>query len=211
MIVHELKTVYIHIPKTAGVSIAHALMSNVLNKETAGAIKELPENLKIRFGLRGEQKHKFATGYVPKIISLKKWNEYYKFAFVRNPWDKVISEYHWRLSLAPKDHKFKGFNQFLDHCERRVSGTEKGIYWTHAQPQLKYVSDGTRIIVDEIFKFEEIPAAIHAMEQRLNISIKLKRHNTSKHKHYREYYNDATRQRVFDLYRDDIEAFDYEF
>ena len=208
MIVHELKTIFIHIPKTAGVSIIHALMSSVLDYETEGLIKNLPNPLKQQFSLKGLQKHKMAHEYVPSDVSKASWNNYYKFVFVRNPWDKVVSEYCWRMSLNPRDHPFTNFEQFLRTCKERP---KRDTYWTHAQPQIDFISNNNNVIVDDVFKFEEFSSGISTIEDRLNISINVKHHNASQHKHYQDYYNEKTRQQVYKLYKQDIKTFDYEF
>ena len=119
MIAHELKTIFVHIPKTAGVSITHSVMSHILGYDTSGEIGHLSGNLKGQFTLGGQQKHKQGKFFVPDDISKKLWDEYYKFAFVRNPWDRAVSEFHWRLSLK-KRKPSTDFKEFLGHCERRL-------------------------------------------------------------------------------------------
>lgn len=210
MIVHDLKTIFIHIPKTAGVSLVHAVLTEVLGYETSGRIKDLPRGITNRFVLGERQKHKKANQYVPRDITKARWNEYYKFAFVRNPWDKVVSEYHWRKTQ--KDPGPEEFDVFVKHCENRVRGSRRGIYWIHAQPQISFVTNKRGdVIVDDIFKFEELDKAVESINEQLNISLKLKKHNTSKHNNYREYYNEETRKMIHNLYREDIETFRYMF
>lgn len=210
MIVHELKTVFIHIPKTAGVSLVHAMLTQVLGYETSGRIKDLPRGVVKRFSLGERQKHKKANQYVPSDISREQWNKYYKFAFVRNPWDKVVSEYHWRKTQ--KDTGPEEFDVFVEHCKNRVNGSRKGVYWIHAQPQVSFVTNQKgKVIVDDIFRFEELDSAIRSLNKQLNTSLKMKRHNASRHKNYRKYYNEKTKEMVYNLYRDDIETFGYNF
>ena len=211
MIIHELKTVFIHIPKTAGVSIVHSLISNVLEYETTGNIKDLPTNIKQRFSVSGQQKHKRAKEYFPADITHQMWNDYYKFTFVRNPWDRAVSEFHWRHN-QPNNKPSKDFKKFLSHCEERITGKKKGIYWTHAQTQKSYITDAEgNIILNDVFKFEDMTNSIKIISDKLNIPIELKQHNTSNHKYYKEYYNNETEAIVRRLYKDDIELFDYEF
>lgn len=212
MIVHELNTIFIHIPKTAGVSLTHAIISHIVGYDTSGEIGHLSSKLKICFDLRGKQKHKQARYYVPEDISKKLWDKYYKFTFVRNPWDRVVSEFHWRHSLS-KRHPPKDFKKFIDYCADRLRRKQPGeIYWPHAQTQKSFVTNKSgNIIVDDIFYFEDINNAVSKISTKIGIPLDVKKYNTSNHKVYREYYNNETRDMVQRLYDEDIKLFGYKF
>lgn len=214
MIVHELKCIFIHIPKTAGVSLVHAIMLEVLGNKTTGEISHLPNILKARFQLRGKQKHKQACFYTPNDISEKLWNEYYKFAFIRNPWGRVVSEFHWRHSLPSRRPPIE-FKDFIKYCEQRIkdkNNSNNDIYWSHAQTQLSYITNNKGVIIlDDVFRFENIHNDIGTISQKLGVSLNLEKYNTSNHKHYQEYYNDETQEMVRQLYHDDIKMFNYTF
>ena len=79
MIYNNLKCIYIHIPKTGGMSIESILGSNLKN------IHQRP--LSIKHGYPSEWKY-------PKY-----WKKYYKFTFVRNPWDRAVSAYYFNLKI----------------------------------------------------------------------------------------------------------------
>ena len=82
MISKNLNCIYIHIPKTGGMSIETILGAD---------IKEL-HNKSIKI------KHGYPTDWnYPKY-----WEKYYKFTFVRNPWDRVVSSYFYNLAMAKK-------------------------------------------------------------------------------------------------------------
>jgi len=214
MIVHELKCVYIHIPKTAGVSLVHSMLTSILGYETAGEIGYLPNNLKCQFELRGKQKHKLARYFVPEDISRGLWNSYYKFTVVRNPWDRVVSEFHWRHSLSHRKPS-SDFKEFILYCKKRIDDkTNKAndIYWTHAQTQKSFITDhDNNIILDDIFRFENITEDVNTIGVKLGITMKLHLYNTSKHTNYKDYYNTETKQMIESLYKEDIEEFSYEF
>jgi len=214
MIVHELKCIYIHIPKTAGVSLIHAIMSEILGYETTGQIGHLSNDLKYQFGLRGSQKHKQARNFVPVDISKELWDSYYKFAIVRNPWDRIVSEFHWRHSLPIRQPSLD-FKEFIEYCEERMKDTTNkanDIYWTHAQTQKSYVADSNNnILLNDIFRFETLSETVNNIGVRLGVSLNLQKHNASNHKNYRDYYNSQTKEMVRKIYQEDIEMFDYEF
>jgi len=82
-----------HIPKCAGSSIHRAL--GVLHTQ-----RSLPV---------GKPKyHKHAKAATVREVLGPAWNECFKFAFIRNPWDLMLSSYHWWLTYAeifPALHK----------------------------------------------------------------------------------------------------------
>ena len=214
MICHELKTIFIHIPKTAGVSVTHAIMSHITGRDTSGEIGHLSSELKEQFSVRNKQKHKQARKFVPEDISQNLWNEYYKFTFVRNPWDRAVSEFHWRHSLE-KRKPSTDFKEFLNYCGERIqdkNNSKRDIYWTHAQTQKSYVTNHNgKLILDDTFRFEDMDNNIKIISEKLNVPINLKKHNSSRHHHYRDYYDEESKEMVSKLYKEDIEMFGYEF
>ena len=218
MIVHELKAVHIHIPKTAGVSLEHAIMSEILGKDTSGHIGKMPNDLKYRFSVTGKQKHKQARFYLlDDDLTKQQWESYYKFAIVRNPWDRLVSEYCWRQDRPNKKFLPGTFDEFIDYCGARIKNkgtlySRRDIYWTHAQTQKSYVTNKGKIILDEIFRFEHIPETIEALKGKLNLTFsRFKKYNSSKHKDYHEYYDNNTKAKVEKLYKEDIEMFGFDF
>jgi hypothetical protein len=96
------------------------------------------------------------------------------------------------------------FDQFLDQA--------RALTHVHLLPQAKFVCDerGT-CLVDFLGRFERLEQDFAAIAERLRIGAELAWHNRSTHEDYRQYYNDQSRQLVAELYREDIEAFGYEF
>ena len=216
MVIHEYKIVFIHIPKTAGVAITHMLLPHIVGYDTTKEIGRLSDDLKIRFELRGQQKHKRAKFYVfDGDITQEQWAAYYKFAIVRNPWDRAVSEFAWRHTL-PTRRPSKSFGQFLLYCKSRIADCDnrnRDIYWAHAQPQSSFVTNlGTnRVILDEIFRFENLSRVVDVLSGKVGASLRLRKLNDSCHRGYRQYYNNSTREMVRELYAKDIDKFKYTF
>ena len=216
MIVHEYKFAFVHIPKTGGISVTHAIMSPIVGYKTYGQIGKLSKELKFRFEMRGKQKHDFGRNFVSnKHITQDLWDQYYKFAFVRNPWDRAVSEFHWRHQLNNGWAPSKDFDEFLKYCEYRIKdqkNKKNDIYWTHAQPQSDYVTDKNgNVILDKIYRFENLQEDVLHLSKVVGLNIELEKHNSSKHNHYSEYYNSARKDFMYKLYKKDIEMFEYEF
>ena len=82
----QLKTVFLHIPKTGGTTVKRLLGIRQLNSENPVLIPS-PQHLTCAL-LRVSMGH-------------EKYDSYFKFTFVRNPWARLVSDYFWRLS-GPK-------------------------------------------------------------------------------------------------------------
>ena len=105
---HHLKAIFIHIPKNAGESIEKAMgMYGGLPAET------LWGRVENRFVLQ----HLTATELQDSgLVTQEIWRQYFKFAVVRNPWSKAVSEYNWYLRYGPS----VSFNEWLDSVEHRI-------------------------------------------------------------------------------------------
>ena len=75
-------------------------------------------------------------------------------------------------------------------------------------------TNNDKIIVDKIYRFEDLDDAMKDIYRRLDINVaeKLLKTKTSKRSsNYRDYYNDADRKRVASVFEKEIEAFSYSF
>lgn len=141
------------------------------------------------------------------------WDNYFKFAFVRNPWDRVLSCFldktkqcigkSWALEYYKRYYDCS-FEEFIDKL------TEKNIlYDGHLMPQSIMINMEH---VDYIGKFENLKNDIKFIQNKLDIpeeEITFK--NTTCHEHYSEYYNKRSIEKIYYLYKNDIENFKYEF
>ena len=124
------------------------------------------------------------------------WDQYYKFACVRNPWDRLVSLY-----LSPH----KG-NSTFDEGEFRdlIKNTKKGT-------QSVFVTEGDQLAVDFLMRFENLQQDFSTVCEKTGIPAGLPHVNQSQRKSYQEYYSNKTRDLVYKLYRRDIELFGYEY
>lgn len=159
------------------------------------------------------------------------WDEYYKFSFVRNPWDREVSLHKYRdkcyrlylesdlYTVDVKDIK-SGLRlqrkKFWSSCEKYIKqyptfksaithaqGTPICSNWTHKNDVQ---------LVDYIGKFENVQENLTTICNLLGISTDLlPKTNTTTHRHYTEYYDDETREIVSKKYAKDIEYFGYKF
>ncbi|HFD80723.1 MAG TPA: hypothetical protein ENK05_10090 [Gammaproteobacteria bacterium] len=179
--------IFIHINKTGGSSVALALGIPLQMHATADEVRQQ--------------------------ISPAQWREAFKFAYVRNPWDKVVSHYHYRVQTNQTGLAAGGldFNQWV----RLAYGEKDPRYYDKPRffmPQKDWVSDRSgRIIVDFVGRFERLQEDFRVVCKTLGIEKTLPHIRKSSHGHYRDYYAEDTREIIGQWFRDDIDAFGYEF
>jgi len=153
-----------------------------------------------------------------KPVNDVKWKDFFKFTFVRNPWDKMVSAYYlkkygaWHVPLEslPPDVDFE---YFIKNVAWDKEGTPRNYHWIEQQLAIKSVVDGS-IWVDFIGKFENIENGWKTVCEKIGINEKLPHTNENRRKlskPYQEYYNDETRAIVEEKFKRDIEMFGYSF
>lgn len=177
------------------------------------------------------------SNYFPEINI----DEYFKFAFVRNPWDRFVSLYHnfyYSSHISCKNRgrngknevmhysgreekyktlfwKSKTFEDFCIRCEREPwDGGQMIIDEPHFKPQFNFVSINNKIEMDFIGRYENINEDWQELCRHLNIEgCSLNAHilSSKRSKDYRQYYNKQTRECVERMYAKDIKSFRYEF
>lgn len=208
--------IFIHIGKTAGMSIRNALKPFCAE----------PDKFKIRRPppLKNGGPNPLYTVWEtlllhPKGTEVKRelppeiFDEFYKFAFVRNPWDYLVSMYHFMLSdpEIPRHAEVKalpGFDAFVEWTVQDPAPFPKGI--TKLQSDMVTARDGA-LLVDFIGYYEALHQDFAHICDRTGIVASLPHLNRSKHRDYRTYYTDRTRALVEDHFRPDIDLFAYTF
>ena len=155
--------------------------------------------------------------------------DYVKCAFVRNPWDRILSCY---LNKIKKDENFENenfvngvmrkfkkynvfyagmpFNEFLTAVENIPDEIADGHF---ASQYRRLVMDG-KIVINYLGRFENYKQEATRFLRMVGINneIKFRRINRSRNrKLYQEYYDDETRKIVEKRYGEDIEYFGYKF
>lgn len=210
LISRSKKFLFIHIQKTAGRSFEAVLKENITDLESCMGTHD--HALWAREELGDE------------------WFDYYKAAFVRNPWDRLVS---WYTMIQEKGTmtwykrifgmrryndltqyvlaNANSFDDFIYKCRDTINDIDgkKSILYN----QLDYVSDKNGdLIVDFVGRFENLGEDSQTVFSSLGlVGVSLPHKNSSKHKNYRTYYTDETREEVSKMYAKDIEFFGYEF
>ena len=160
------------------------------------------------------------------LISLaeaQKLSGYWKFAFVRNPWDRLVSCFHEKLA---GDHPAaKAFTatmrrkgvltdlqvSFPDFV-RGIAEVPDPLADRHIRSQHCFLAgeDG-KLLVDYVGRFERLALDFQLVGRRLGVDIELPHLLKSDRRPYKEYYSNELRTLVGERYRRDIELFEYVF
>lgn len=186
------KCIFIHVPKSAGTSILSALGK----KEVFGR-DHLP-------------------WYVYQKANNQKFQSYYKFSFVRNPWDRAYSAYSYLreggnkrddICLQSIIEKFKNFDDFV------INGLQNGLLRNHPLfiPQSEFVVRANQeLAVDFLGRYENIDNDFKIVADRLKIGEKLNRVNVSRSCGNKYFSEESVRVIKF-IYAQDIDNFGYKF
>jgi hypothetical protein len=201
---------FIHIDKAAGTSIQRALQPHALQRADnrgrrrlvwLGALNRLGGLHRIL-----EFPEHVTACTVKKCLPAQFYARSFKFAFVRNPWDRLVSRYAYLLrSKNHPRHKFvKAMQSFEDYLSWEIARGK--------MRQTDYVCDARgNLIVDFIGYFERLDEDFAKVCAQLNVKAELPRANTSSHRDYRTYYTPATRELVATHFQRDLELFGYDF
>jgi hypothetical protein len=145
-------------------------------------------------------------------FSSERYKDYFKFAFVRNPWDRVVSCYCQKVENKNPNWAFyysecfdKGFEYFVDFLARQNLATAD----RHIRLQTKLIPVKE---MDFIGRMDNFAADLQYVLGKIGIKEQeIPRRNPSTHAHYSHYYNEQTKAIVAELYKEDIETFGFEF
>lgn len=185
------RCVFVHIPRTAGTSISKSL------------------------GVSGPGLH-LTINWFPK--------RYFSCAFVRNPWDRAVSAFFFlsqggqAYNLRNTFYKVIYFSKYKENFTHFVEGSltenRPSVFRIpHFRPQYEYICDKAgNLSVDWVGKYGNLEQDLHSLTEKLDLSIDQLPHlEPSKHKNYKKYYTEDTKEIVRKAYKQDVEKFNYSF
>ncbi len=231
IISHQHKFIFLKTEKTAGTAIEAALSElcgsddviTPFREESEGDRKGLgPQNYRIdhplkprrklwrKLLMRPERYYHPSVGYYEHIpawrvrayVGEEIWRDYFKFAFVRNPWDRQISQYLYKTKTLAKQ---PSLDRFMAR-KKRAYVTSYEIYTIEDEVAVDYV--GRYESLDADFK----TALGHAGVKR---ELEIPRTNITRSRKrdlaYQSHFTRNTRDLVADWYADEIAMFGYVF
>ncbi len=194
----EAGIIFIHVPRTAGTSIARAIYGRPLGHMKASTVGRVCPTL---------------------------FRDLPSFAVVRNPWDRLVSAYHFAVQGGTRDagiHRksqyrgaeFRSFAAFLDEWFRHQRLMACDFVF---QPQNLYVcrraGGGAEIMVDFVGRIERMDEVCAFLAERLGTRFEFPRNNASvRQRDYRTFYPEKWMQQlVADRYSEDLALLGYDF
>ncbi len=189
---YKTKTIFIHIPKTAGMSVVKAIFGDVIGGG-----------------------HRKITFY--KSIFGNNLDNYFKFCFVRNPFDRLYSSYKFLEKGGVNVHDKNAFEMYLknytDFEDFVLNGLNEKLMREiiHFTPQTEFVCNKNgKIIVDFVGRFEKLEKDVESLSNLLGREIKLPHLNSNqKNKSSYQIYTKEMCKKVRGIYNRDFDILSY--
>lgn len=212
MYIPKYNSFFIHVTKCGGTSVELFFLNDaglnysyndMTNGGTRSRLQEYFIAKKLKPQLGYETQH--ITALDAKNRGIRQFlNADYTFALVRNPWNRFVSETMWMQqkrniqeftfdeALASYEYEYKLEGKFNPHCA----------------PMWKYLYDkDMNLLVDDVFKLEELDKAEKALSKRFGIPVKFGKHNTTERT---EELTEDVKEKLYPLIKKDLELFNYE-
>jgi len=179
--------IFISIPKTGTISVRKSL------------------------GLNSSYNH-MTCRYIKKKIGDEKWDNCFKFTFIRNPYDRLVSWYFFHRDIQNIDlyQKYHFKSWIMDDCPNhwtKASGTHNPDPFNLCNYLL---DENDNIMVDFVGRVENINKDFNKLTQAIGVPKKKLVHvNKSRRKGYKSYYDKESRGYVKKLFAKDFEIFKY--
>lgn len=146
--------------------------------------------------------HHISAAKIKALVDETVWNNYYKFCFERNPWDRIISLYYWRAKSKPG----LTISEFINSNEPAL---------LHKYGYNLYTIDG-KVVVDRICRYENLEEELKSVRNRLGLpdQIILPRAKGSFRKdrrHYRDILSKTDQKKISRRFAKEIRLMSYQF
>jgi|ETNvirnome_2_300_1030623.scaffolds.fasta_scaffold12920_2 hypothetical protein len=209
---HELKCIFIHFPRTAGSSIEKFLLKT---DDIYGHRKSVYHDKNGDKQVIKEEHHTSSDKYI-KQNGKEIWDEYFTFSFMRNPWDWFVSNFYWDIyqyeQCIKNNRPIKYRRKFIvEECNSDFKtyvkkGAQRPDWFVFTQAK-DFIGD-----VDFVGRFENLEEDVGKICNILGIEYQnLSHENKMNRKDYTEYYDDEAKNIVYNLFKTDIDHFNYNF
>ena len=210
---HNKKCIYIHIPKNGG-----SYISEILSKHYGfkNYYLQRPDHENFCLGkdysvdkhenkIHGTLIYYKTSPFINNIINMneEKWNSYFIFTFIRNPYDRIVSGWNYinKYNIP--------FKNYLDIHYKSTSFN----YWHVFMTQSRHMIDvNGKININYIGKIENLEDDLKIILSKIGFHTIIHqpfKKNSKSHNNYKSYYNNHILEKVNYLMKEDFENFDY--
>ncbi len=204
IISHKHKYIFVAIPKTGTHAIRFALREFLGEND----LEQVGLFVQRRFPFKqtAHIKHgHIKCKEIKEVLGSGVWQDYFKFSFVRNPWDRYISYcfFMHRNNREFLSDPYKYLQMTIDdttHHDR-----------IHFIAQHEFIYDDVgNPMVDYVGRYEDLQNSYKFICKEIGIPYRdLVKVNSSKHLPYRQYYDMVLTNKVGRFYQRDVELLNY--
>jgi hypothetical protein len=206
LVSYKYKFIYIKNVKVAGSSVESFFGQFCINPEKKYNFNDAITQSIDDYGIIGSRSSGVKLNDIWKnhkdALSIKtdlgddKFNEYFKFCVIRNPYDAIVSLYFWEKSTEKfKDYAKKKIINNLDRCS--IDGKSICDYYIKYENLLEDIVNVCKILKIDKYDINNLP------KHKTKIRVK--------DIHYRDYYDEETRKKVYENHKKIFDKFDYKF
>jgi hypothetical protein len=206
IISHKHRFIFFATPKTATHSVRQALGHYSADDDWqqqalfGEQLIPIPAIAKIKHG-------HVSVSQLKSVLGEEQWHDYFRFGFVRNPFDRFVSTCAFLNRQNPRfqDNSILWMKEALERpaFRQRILVVPQSELLVHADGELG---------LDFVGRYETLQTSLDAIFDHLDLpAVQLTVKNRSEHTHYRKYYDDHLRDLVTEFYAADLTRFNYAF
>ena len=212
MISHQYRCIFVEVPKTGSTSVRRILGPAIKPHLSLVEIRRMMESYWVIRGGRKDRIMEWLYLTLPagwrKERGRRQFQSYFKFGFVRNPWDRVVSLYERNEAVQMREQmSFEEFVRWIQYSSSTC---------VHSSPhryQLDWFVDADgKMLADFVGRFERLQEDWAVVARKLGVSETLSQTRANPRlRHYTDYYTTETQRIIEEKFKVDIETFNYRF
>lgn len=226
---YNYKTIFIHIPKCAGSTIEKILGTTTAEEfysgtPASGSVLVINKN-----NFFSEKEYLNCISKVPQhftYLELSRslpqsvFNTFKKFAVVRHPYTRLISDFHFILGLKLIKHtvavnttdwyNIYTLQDYVNWLDKDASVRIKS-FTGHLETQTSYLKDSSGNIARDItiFKYENFNECLNYLKPITNFTVVPYLRKSHINKTWQDYKTPELQEKIYNFYREDFLNFDY--
>lgn len=203
---HQHKYIFFAVPKTATHAIREALRQSKSGDDWEQQMLFGQQVSPIASIAKLEHGH-ITAKEIQAVLEPIQWSSYFKFAFVRNPFDRFVSACAF-LNRGNPQFKQRP-NEWMKVALTKAQFRRRLLIRSQSE---QLMGADSKLAMDFVGRYESLQSSLDDISERLLLpKVVLDVRNRSEHRQYREYYDEALKEEVTRLYHQDMVAFGYSF